>query len=1118
MKLQNSAAVAFLVLATCAEGTAPENGTSVESARAALGKVPASEVATWQRVGSSNSPDAGYLQAVAFDEARKVVVVFGGMSGSPSSGATVSQQTWEWNPATSKWTQRTLAGAKPDARSGAAMAYDSTRAKFILFGGRSGSGYNLEDTWEWDPVTGVWTDISPVGGHPSARSQHGMVFDKSVSKVLLFGGGRSAPSSADGAGVTLSLGDTWEYDPVAKTWAARTVTTSPSARNDAGLVWDLARNKAVLFGGLQVDLAGAAGVPKQDTWEWDSTAGTWSERTAAGSKPSQRYGHTMAFDGTRSKVVVFGGSDMSNGSARSDLWDWDPTTGAWTQRLTGAEAGVPAGRMYARMVSDDARDRMVILGGANASGMGGTGGTIYVGGRTGGGTAGIGGMTGSSGSAVSPDTGISAYVMVSTYAVREVWELDPVTPSFSEKTPPLDAPTARYGAAMAFNPLTGKTCMFGGTDTFSGQLFGDYWEWDGKTWTQIKMDVLPPARNQAAMAFDPARKSMILFGGYGNTSTAFDDTWELTSTGKWAPLNPAQRPEGRMAAGMVTDTTRNKILLFGGSVIPDLSAGPILIYPDTNRNEVWEWDGATVTWTNRTPPDTTNVAHRQQNPALAYDGARQKLFLYEGINYGGSTSSFFEWDPVSGGWAMRDTGDVFDYGYNLYAVYDSVRRREIVVSGAMSTKGMQEVWELDPAAPTWYVRELSSAPGARYGANMVFDSVRGVVVFFGGDSGAYAANSPAETWEYTVTGWGAGEGCTAAGQCASGFCVDGVCCDVAACTGACKSCNVPGSAGTCVLAKAGTEVAGSCDAGKACDGTGSCKTKNSVACASAADCASGFCVDGVCCNSACDGACVSCNQAGHLGQCTPYQAGSDPQSECGKGTGACKSTCDGVGNCAFPQYSVACDNCMTCDGFGSCSSYDYTCGYRRPDGGVFPTDAYPTAGIGGNIPGFGGMGGSVTARGGAGGSIVIVFDAGVRPYGGSGAGMGGSAGAIPRDDGAAGNTPVTDGSAGTLGNGGSTGNIPGSDSGAGLGGDAGPGYGLGGSDGGGLGGGGSGGNRFGTGGRDGGAGDASLITSLHKSGCSCEVGQSRPTSLGLGSVFMVGGVALLFVRRRRRRH
>jgi MYXO-CTERM domain-containing protein len=439
--------------------------------------------------------------------------------------------------------------------------------------------------------------------------------------------------------------------------------------------------------------------------------------------------------------------------------------------------------------------------------------------------------------------------------------------------------------------------------------------------------------------------------------------------------------------------------------------------------------------------------------------------------------------------------------------------------------GAQEVWELDSVGPTWYVREMSSGPGMRWGGSMVFDSVRGVVVFFGGDNGVYWANIPADTWEYKVTGWGNGEGCTAAtaSQCASGFCADGVCCNVAACTGACKSCNVPGSEGTCVLAKAGTEVAGSCDSGKACDGTGACKPKNNTACTSSAECASGFCVDGVCCDSACDGLCVSCNQAGRVGKCTPYQAGTDPQTECGDGAGACKSTCDGVGHCAFPQYTVKCGDCLTCDGFGSCSSYDYTCSWYPTDGGPYPTGGYYGgsggyygSGGSGGYYGSGGSGGYNSggggyARGGAGGGIIIVIDAAPR----FDTGIDGSAGNIPRIDGAAGNTPRTDGSAGTPGLDGAAGNTPSAGGSGGVFygvGGSGGGYGLGGIDGGLPGVGGS--RLTGSGGRLGGA-DAGVSTNL-KSGCSCDVGQSRSNGTGFGAMAGLLGLSFLLARRRRR--
>ena len=376
-----------------------------------------------------------------------------------------------------------------------------------------------------------------------------------------------------------------------------------------------------------------------------------------------------------------------------------------------------------------------------------------------------------------------------------------------------------------------------------------------------------------------------------------------------------------------------------------------------------------------------------------------------------------------------------------------------------------------------------------------------------------------DTWEYTVTNLGNGEGCTTASSssCATGFCVDGVCCEVAACTGACKSCNVAGLAGTCVLAKAGTEVAGSCSAGQACDGNGSCMTKNGQACTSASACASGFCADGVCCNSACTGACASCNQVGQVGKCSPYAAGTDPQNECGLGTGVCKSTCDGVGNCAYAGYTVSCGDCLTCDGNGTCSNYDPNCGGYGGTGGK----PYPKGGNGGSIPNAGGSGGYLIGNGGSGGSIPNA--------GGSGGyttGKGGNGGSIPNAGGRDGSIPITGGSGGTLPSvGGSDGSIPsvggsdGSMANADGRDDSTPSVGgsdtsmpsVGGRDGSIPSLGGSGGNR------DASAGDAIAGASLHKSGCNCELGNTKLADAGLTSPLLMLGVALLLVRKRRRR-
>jgi hypothetical protein len=61
-------------------------------------------------------------------------------------------------------------------------------------------------------------------------------------------------------------------------------------------------------------------------------------------------------------------------------------------------------------------------------------------------------------------------------------------------------------------------------------------------------------------------------------------------------------------------------------------------------------------------------------------------------------------------------------------------------------------------------------------------------------------------------------------------------------------------------------------------------------CTVAAQCASGFCVDGVCCDTACDGACQSCSLTGKVGICSLVKNATDDACTGG-------STCDATGAC-----------------------------------------------------------------------------------------------------------------------------------------------------------------------------------------------------------------------------
>jgi len=166
-----------------------------------------------------------------------------------------------------------------------------------------------------------------------------------------------------------------------------------------------------------------------------------------------------------------------------------------------------------------------------------------------------------------------------------------------------------------------------------------------------------------------------------------------------------------------------------------------------------------------------------------------------------------------------------------------------------------------------------------------------------------------------------GAECTISSDCQAGnYCVDGVCCTSSACPSGMK-CNNAGA-------------------------MGSCKYPYGTACttSTAANCPTGICADGFCCDSACTGQCEQCG----TGACLPVPAGASPaagHTAC-PGTGACQSKCDGSTRTAcgaFPNTTTVCAaatcNPTTrqatptryCDGIGGCptaaasSCGGYTC-------------------------------------------------------------------------------------------------------------------------------------------------------------------------------------------------
>jgi len=171
-----------------------------------------------------------------------------------------------------------------------------------------------------------------------------------------------------------------------------------------------------------------------------------------------------------------------------------------------------------------------------------------------------------------------------------------------------------------------------------------------------------------------------------------------------------------------------------------------------------------------------------------------------------------------------------------------------------------------------------------------------------------------------------GQTCASGVECVSGNCVDGRCCN-SACTTTCQACNVAGSLGTCSNLTGGVDdtfPANACVGTNSC-AAGTCKKDNGQVCGAGAECVSGNCIDGVCCNTACGATCFSCNVAGSVGTCTPNLAGTETSNECNTGAAP---TCNGAGACGDGgALGVACvtGGCLS----GNCVDgvcCDTTCG------------------------------------------------------------------------------------------------------------------------------------------------------------------------------------------------
>jgi hypothetical protein len=260
-----------------------------------------------------------------------------------------------------------------------------------------------------------------------------------------------------------------------------------------------------------------------------------------------------------------------------------------------------------------------------------------------------------------------------------VWAWDPVQGSWQSVPPASDttvpAPPVTIQAA-SFDETRARLVIW--LDHQAGIASQELWAWNTapRTWTRLSPDrwpVLGPWLSDRIAAYDSVRRRTVMLGidGAGDglvrviewdgESTAFVDRRVLG-------VCPWPGPLQNLAAAY--DRDRQRLVMFAVRPGPSQSPRP--------QGELWEWDGATGSWTDLTPARQPSIWPGVDNWAMAYDATRKRIVLW---GTGATSANLYEWDAATGTWSRPIVPFYVQLlGVANVAVYDE--RRALTVLAA----------------------------------------------------------------------------------------------------------------------------------------------------------------------------------------------------------------------------------------------------------------------------------------------------------------------------------------------------------------------------------------------------------------------------------------------------
>ncbi|MEE2758167.1 MAG: DUF4215 domain-containing protein [Myxococcota bacterium] len=272
-----------------------------------------------------------------------------------------------------------------------------------------------------------------------------------------------------------------------------------------------------------------------------------------------------------------------------------------------------------------------------------------------------------------------------------------------------DEPSRRANHAMAYDPATRDVVVFGGTtgaDCGTNPTLGDLWRWNGFDWIRIQLADGPSPREGAQMAADPTRGGLLLYGGWdrcGNGGlTYFTDTWHWDGA-SWTRINTQEHPGQRTHFAMIDDVETGSIYVYGGAA--------------EGRSQMYRWTG--VNWTEmaefQQPGDV-------QSPQLERHPLTGDILLMDELAQ--------LWQLTDARWEMINSPDG-PQGRLGGSLVSDVRRGELMLLGGIQGDVyVDDSWYWNGLQ--WARDNIQAGVGQRHLHRMAYDVSQGHIIVFGG--------------------------------------------------------------------------------------------------------------------------------------------------------------------------------------------------------------------------------------------------------------------------------------------------------------------------------------------------------------------------------------------------